>query len=113
MPSDTSPVSVCIISFTGSSDLADILELLNDVTNSHFKMLGLQLGLLLPTLEQIEQACSPEEFGMKVLHTWLEQKDQVMEKGEPTFSQLIKALQTRTVELNDRVQRIQDWLKQK
>ena len=61
-----SPVS--IISFTVSSNLADILELFNDVTKSHFKMLGLQLGLLLPTLEQIEQACISDEFGIKVIH---------------------------------------------
>ena len=97
---------------TGSSDLADIIELLHDVTNSQFKKLGLQLGLLLPTLKQIEQACSPDEFGMTVINAWLEKKDEVVQKGGPTFSQLIKALQTRSVKLNGHAQKIQDWLKQ-
>ena len=97
---------------TGSRDLANIIELLHDVTNSQFKMLGLQLGLLYPTLEQIEQACSPDEFGMKVINAWLEKKDEVVQKGGPTFSQLIKALQTRSVKLNDHAQKIQNWLKQ-
>ena len=73
-------------------------------------MLGLQLGLLLPTLQQIEQASSADEFGMNVLQAWLEQKDEVKQKGGPTVSQLMEALKTRSVDLNDRVLRIQEWL---
>ena len=76
-------------------------------------MLGLQLGLLLPTLQQIEQASSADEFGMNVLLAWLDQKDEVMQRGGSTVRQLMNALRTRTVGLNDRVLRIQEWLKQK
>ena len=74
-------------------------------------MLGLQLGLLLPTLQQIEQASSADEFGMNVLQAWLEQKDEVKQKGGPTVSQLMEALKTRSVDLNDRALRIQEWQK--
>ena len=75
-------------------------------------MLGLQLGLLRSTLQQIQQACSPEEFGMEVINAWLEKKDEVEQKGGPTFSQLIKALHTHAVDLNGHAQKIKDWLKQ-
>ena len=49
-----------IITFAGNANLVEILDLLYDLTNSKYRKLGLQLGLQLPTLDNIKQACNPK-----------------------------------------------------
>ena len=59
-------------------------------------MLGLTLGLLLkPTLTDIEthRRGKPEDSKIDMLLAWLEQQDNVSQKGVPSWSVLRAALQ--------------------
>ena len=60
---------------------------------SQFKQLGLQLGLLLPTLKRIADHTKAEDYGMEVIAEWLNQVD----NAKPTWNNLAKALDKRTV----------------
>ena len=60
---------------------------------NQFKQLGLQLGLILPTLKRIADCTKPEDYGMEVIAEWLRQVD----NAKPTWNNLAKALDKRTV----------------
>ena len=60
---------------------------------SQFKQLGLQLGLLLPTLNKIADRTKSEDYGMEVIADWLKEVD----NAKPTWNNLAKALDKRTV----------------
>ena len=70
--------------YTDISDLVVVHERIYDLTTAQYTRLGLQLGLLLPTLNNIKEACHADEYGINVLQAWLEQKDLVEGKGGPT-----------------------------
>ena len=59
-----------------------------------WSMLGLQLGLCYPTLEKIENdhPNKTDKCKMKMLVAWLEQRDNVPQKGVPSWSVLRAAL---------------------
>ena len=84
-----------IVTRTGTDDLVDILELFHDVTKTQFTRLGIQLGLLVTTLNDL----ASENYGMHVLVAWLHQRDNVIKRGgESTWNSLIGALQTHSVD---------------
>ena len=58
--------------------------------------LGLQLGLLYPTLTNIEiyRRGRPSECRIDMLSAWLKQQDNVSQKGVPSRSVLRAALQS-------------------
>ena len=99
-------------SLTGkfNDDLVDILELLHDFTVTQYRKLGLQLGLLITTLNLIEDNCDAEDYGLHVLQAWLSQRDRVLVRGRPTWNMLIGALQLNSVQLNVHVQCIRTQL---
>ena len=59
-----------------------------------WKDLGLELGLLYTTLTDIEtyRHCKPKECRMDMLSAWLQQQDNVIKKGVPSWSVLRAAL---------------------
>ena len=67
-----------------------VIQDLND-----WKVLGLQLGLLYPTLERIdlEQRGKIAACKVHMLSAWLQQQDDVSKRGVPTWNVLIAALQ--------------------
>ena len=74
-------------------DLLDVLEVVHDVTD--WKKLGLALGLhYQPTLTDIEtyRRCKPDDCKMDMLSAWLQQQDNVSQKGVPSWSVLRAAL---------------------
>lgn len=74
-------------------DLVDVLEVVESV--SDWKRLGLILGLLYqPTLSSIEtyRHYKPEDCKMDMLTAWLQQQDNVSQKGVPSWSVLRTAL---------------------
>ena len=73
------------------------MEYVVDLNNQKFKALGLQLGLLQPTLDKLTDATCPAEYGQAVMQKWLERVDNVMERGVPTWSTLANALMKKTV----------------
>ena len=75
------------------ADLKDVIKYVFELDVSQFKQLGLQLGLLLPTLKRIADCTKPEDYGMEVIAEWLKQVD----NAEPTWNNLAKALDERTV----------------
>ena len=70
----------------------DVLTVIQDLVN--WKKLGLQLGLLLSTLEKIdhEQRGMIDNCKIYMLSAWLKQQDNVSQKGNPSWSVLKAAL---------------------
>ena len=97
------------ITFTQLIDidnLDDVLDVVDDLTN--WKKLGLGLGLRYPTLTKIEeeQHGRIEDCKMEMLSAWLQQQDNVPQKGVPSWSVLRSALQKMGAnELADQVKR--------
>ena len=87
-------------------DLLDVLEQLTDLTTSKYWRLGLKLGLLEPTLNQLESTHN-EDLGRHVIVAWLKQVDNVK---NPTWKSLIAALQSPYVGQNVTAQRVRQWL---
>ena len=82
-----------IIIHTGTGDLVDVLEVVDSV--SDWKRLGLTLGLLSkPTLSDIEidRHYKQEDCRIDMLTAWLQQQDNVTQKGVPSWSVLKAAL---------------------
>ena len=86
--------SVCYyVLITAENDLCDVLDMINDLNN--WKQLGLQLGLLYSSLKRIDL----EERGIvtscqiEMLSAWLQQQDNVKQRGVPSWSVLRAALQ--------------------
>ena len=72
----------------------DVLEVVDSV--SDWKRLGLTLGLLSkPTISDIEtyRRDKPEDCRIDMLMAWLEQQDNVSQRGVPSWSVLRAALQ--------------------
>ena len=94
-----------IIIHTGTGDLVDVLEVVDSV--SDWKKLGLILGLLLkPTLRDIDIDYHYKRDDCKIymLNAWLEQQDNVSQRGVPSWSVLRAALQRMgELELADRI----------
>ena len=81
-------------SFVGIEDLGDILPKLKLVSKRNWKEFGLGLGLLYPTIENIE-ANNPKDVEScfrECLVRWLRREDKVDEKGLPTLSRLVEVL---------------------
>ena len=83
---------VLLYSYTGIADLVKVNRCLKNVNN--WQYLGLELGLLYPTLERIdeEQRGVIEECKMKMLAAWLQQQDSVTDNGVPSWLTLKTAL---------------------
>ena len=78
---------------TAENDLCDVLDVIRDLND--WKDLGLQLGLLYSTLNDIEnhRRGKPSECRIDMLSAWLQQRDNVLQKGVPSWSVLRAALQ--------------------
>ena len=75
--------------------MQNALKIVND-----WQSLGLQLGLLYPTLEQIETDNKEVvQCKRKMIAAWLRQQDNVLKVGVPSWSVLRTAL--REIDMND------------
>ena len=74
----------------GEKDLLDITDYLLDMDKSHIYNLGLVLGLRQTKAKALMD--SPT-FLDDVITAWLRKEDQVAEKGEPSWTVLVNALQ--------------------
>ena len=85
-------IMTVVLFYTGIADLVKVKKFLKDVNDWH--SLGLELGLLYPTLERIEeeQRGVIEKCRMKMLAAWLQQQDNVTSNGVPSWSILKTAL---------------------
>ena len=79
--------------YTGIADLAQVKRFLKNVNN--WQDLGLQLGLLQPTLKRIdkEQRGLINECKREMLEAWLQQQDNVAVIGVPCCDVLKEALE--------------------
>ena len=82
-----------VLLYTGIADLVNVKKVLKNVVD--WQSLGLELGLLYPRLEQIdeEQRGSIAKCNTKMLAAWLQQKDHVSRKGIPSWAVLRTALE--------------------
>ena len=87
-------------------DLKDVIEYVFELNMTQFKHLGLQLGLLQPTLDKLTDGTKPEDYGTKVMTEWLNQVDKV----QPTWNNLAKALNKRTVKAQVQATQIREDL---
>ena len=78
---------------TAVNDLCDVLAVIHDLND--WKELGLQLGLLYPSLERIDREQRGRISGCKIdmLSAWLEQQDNVSQRGVPSWTVLRAALE--------------------
>ena len=79
--------------FSALNDLCDVLDAIHDLVL--WEKLGLQLGLLYPSLEKIdlERRGRIDSCKIAMLSAWLQQQDNVSQKGVPSWSVLRAALQ--------------------
>lgn len=70
----------------GDDDLFKVIKYLNPIHNNDIRRLGLALGLYFPNLKRMENL--PEDM----VQAWLLKQDNVIMKGKPTWSNLVKAL---------------------
>ena len=79
--------------YTGIVDLVDVKKFLKNLVD--WQSLGLELGLLYPTLEQIdeEQRGIIDKCKTKMLAAWLQQQDYVSQRGIPSWAVLKTALE--------------------
>ena len=80
-----------------------------DLNITQLKKLGLQLGLLQPTLDKLTDGTKPDDYGTKVMTEWLNQVD----SARPTWNNLAKALDKRTVKAHVQATQIREDLKNK
>ena len=73
------------------------MEYIHDLDQPTLKFLGLQLGLLQHTLSKLSDGTKPKEYGMMVMSSWLDQKDNVIQRGVPTWSTLANTLKKKSV----------------
>ena len=83
-----------VLLYTGIDDLVDVKRFLKSVVD--WQSLGLELGLLYPTLKMIkkEQHGDISDCAMEMLAAWLQQQDNVSLKGVPSWSVLRTALRS-------------------
>ena len=81
------------------TDITDLDNVINSLQRKHFtstlwKELGLQLGLYMPTLDEIDDKCrgNPRKCLQECLAAWLRKEDKVATKGGPTWTSLATAL---------------------
>ena len=88
-------------------DLKDVIEYVCDLNMTQFKQLGLQLGLLQPTLDKLTDGTKADDYGTKVMTEWLNQVNKV----QPTWNNLAKALDKRAVKVHVQAAQIREDLK--
>ena len=88
-------------------DLKDVIEYVCELNMTQFKQLGLQLGLLQPTLDKLTDGTKPEDYGTKVMTEWLNQVD----NARLTWNNLAKALDKRAVKAHVQATQIREELK--
>ena len=82
-----------VLLYTGIDDLVDLRKFVKNVVA--WKKLGLELGLLYPTLQKIEreQRGNVDDCMMETLAAWLQQQDHVSRKGIPSWAVLRTTLE--------------------
>ena len=83
-----------VLLYTDIANLVDVKKLLKDLVD--WQCLGLELGLLYPTLKRIkkEQHGDISDCVMEMLAAWLQKQDNVSQKGVPSWSVLRTALRS-------------------
>ena len=79
---------------SGELDLLDITDYLLHMEKAHIYNLGLVLGLRQTKLKAFKDS---DSFLDDTISAWLRKEDQVIEKGEPSWTVLISALKHRRV----------------
>ena len=92
-------------------DLNHVFRVIHSLVE--WKRLGLQLGLLYPTLEKIdrEQHGRIDDCIMEMLSAWLQRKDNVSLEGIPSWSMLKDALnEIGEKELADKINKMVSYI---
>ena len=81
-----------VLHYTGIDDLFEVKMKLKNLND--WQSLGLALGLLYPSLKKIDedQRGKTDKCIMEMLVAWLNQQDNVCQKGVPSWSVLKAAL---------------------
>ena len=94
--------TMCNVCFIDISKLKDVLDALHrhHFKNTNWFLLGLNLGLLDPTLDDIKQNNNDQAAPClrECLSKWLRRADDVDKRGGATWDALIKALKSASVQ---------------
>ena len=82
------------------NDMQDILSYLQDLTNEHIHDLGLALGMIPTTLNNLRPA---QNFRYEVISAWIRRQDGVK---QATWESLVKALRDPSVRQNGLAEKI-------
>ena len=92
---------------SGIAHLKDVYKYVFKLGVSQFKELGLQLGVFPATIKRIADGTKPEGYGIEVMAEWLKPVD----NAKPTWNNLVKALDKRTVKGHMQANQIREDLK--
>ena len=81
---------ILFIAIPGEEDLIDITDYLLPLERMHVYNLGLVLGI---SQHKTKAMMDSSTFLDDVIATWLRREDQVMKKGEPSWTVLVRALE--------------------
>ena len=91
-------------------DLKDVIEYMCfNWTCLSSNSLVYSLALIQPILDKLTDGTKPEDYGTKVMTEWLNQ----MDKAQPTWNNLAKALDKRIVKAHVQAAQIREDLKNK
>lgn len=79
------------------SDAATIVEEIHELDKEKVRHLGVQLGINISTLKQLDSTAAPSTFGLEVVSLWIDQVDNVQKTGLPSWATLSRALRRKSV----------------
>lgn len=92
-------LSLCFCYNADIDDLNEVSGYLCDLNHAQLEVLGLQMGLRLPTLKNFNCDTNATYLN-ELLAAWLREQDKVMEVCPPTWENLAKALESKRVSQN-------------
>ena len=82
---------------TAQSDAATIVEEIFELDKEKVIYLGVQLGILISTLKQLDSTVARSTFSLEVVSLWIDQVDNVRDTGLPSWATLSRALRRKSV----------------
>ena len=87
-------MEILIYYITGETDMVEISMYLGAMENTKILNLGVVLGL---SFINLKNKMNSGTFLLDMIHSWLQQEDNVGKRGKPTWRNLVIALHTKGI----------------
>ena len=87
-------MEILVYYITGETDMVEISMYLGAMENTKILKLGVVLGL---SFINLKNKMSSETFLLDMIHSWLQQEDNVGNMGKPTWRNLVIALRMKQI----------------